>query len=59
MGEWHKVEPLKDDGYPCRNCEMASASYSSWVDPITDELWVKTDACQETCELYKKYMETR
>lgn len=59
MGEWHKVEQVKDDRYPCRGCEAGSASYSCYEDPVTKEIWVKTDSCQETCQRYKDWVKGR
>ncbi|KKK87134.1 hypothetical protein LCGC14_2756300, partial [marine sediment metagenome] len=49
MGEWQKtVGP--DPRYPCTNCQSGSSSISSRIDPVTGELWSKSDGCSETCE---------
>ena len=57
MGEWQKV-PTSNCGdrlHPCTNCGMGYGGVSSWVDPVTLELWTKSDDCTETCDRLKEY----
>ena len=53
MGEWREVKPFKDDGNPCRNCEMGFASYCYKEEG--GKKYVKTDHCQETCARFKAW----
>ena len=56
MGEWQKtVGP--DPRYPCTNCQSGSSSISSRIDPVTGELWSKSDGCSETCERLREFNE--